>query len=283
VENAPIYHYFIKAWYDGQSYNGSQYQPGQRTVDGAIVDALRDRGYLPSGRPHNDLFKVAGRTDKGVSALGAVYSISVLKLLHPGEVNDRLKANGHAIMIWNVAPLNEPLNPRQSAIRTYKYFHVLAREPTNIENLRKGLAALSGVHDFKGFTKAGFDPALTTTRTLDTAAVDQDGDVLVFTFQSMGFLWEQVRRMVAFLLHHAGDANIREQVEAVLRTGEQPNMAPAPPAGLILWDVQHGPEIRWESVDGCREQFFRSLRARYIDARSRSAMLEAAFTKLLGE
>jgi tRNA pseudouridine38-40 synthase len=280
VENATFYHYFIKAWYDGQSYSGSQYQPGLRTVDGAIVDALRELRYLPVGPPHTEHLKVAGRTDKGVSALSAVYYVQVLKPLHPCEVNEKLKASNHAIMIWSVARLRSPVNPRHAVHRVYKYFHVMGHELVDVGNVRKGLQALSGDHDFKGFTKARLNPELRTARTMDTATVEQEGDVLVITFQSQGFLWEQVRRMVAFLLAHGNDVSITEQVAAVLCTGEQPNMEPASPAGLVLWNVQYGPEIRWENVEGCREQFFKSLRARYIDARSRSSILEAIFSTL---
>ncbi len=282
VENANLHHYFIKVWYDGQSYSGSQYQPAQRTVDGAIVDALRELGYLPAGPPHNDYFKVAGRTDNGVSALAAVCYIRVLKPLHPREVNDRLKANGHVITIWSVARLPSPANPRQAMHRVYKYFHVVGREAVDVDNVCKGLQALVGGHDFRGFAKARFDPALRTARTIDVAAVEREGDVMVFTFQSKGFLWEQVRRMVAFLLEHSNDGSIVERVDAVLRTGNQPNMEPASPAGLVLWNVEYGPEVQWEDVDGCREQFFKALRARYVEARSRSAMLEAIFAALLG-
>ncbi len=98
MEDPVFYHYFLKVWYDGQSYSGSQYQPAQRTVDGAIVDALRELGYVPRGAPHTEYLKVAGRTDKGVSALAAVYYVRVIKPLHPGEVNDRLKSGAPAIM-----------------------------------------------------------------------------------------------------------------------------------------------------------------------------------------
>nr|MDO8109668.1 hypothetical protein [Candidatus Sigynarchaeota archaeon] len=191
------FHYLVKAWYDGQSYNGSQFQPGLRTVDGALVEGLHDLGYLPRDGPHNDFFKVAGRTDRGVSALGAVYYVNVLKTLHPCEVNEWLKIRGHDIMIWAVAPLPGAINPRQAMHRVYKYFHVMAGDAIKIDNVRKGLAMLAGDHEFKGFTKARINPAIRTTRALDAAEIDVTGDVIVFTFRSQGFLWEQVRRMVA--------------------------------------------------------------------------------------
>ena len=273
--------YFIKAWFDGQTYNGSQYQPGLRTVDGAIVDALRSLGYLPGGAPHNDYFKVAGRTDKGVSAFGAVYFIATLAPLHPCQVNEWFKQHGHEIMIRSVATLDGPVNPRRANFRVYKYFHVLAGDRINVDTLRDGLAALLGDHDFKGFTKARVNPAITTRRTLDVAAVDlnADGDMLVFTFKSQGFLWEQVRRMVAFLLEHHVDIDIERQVQDILDSSIQPNLEPAPPESLILWDVDYGDACTWHDLDNCETQFATAMKKRYLHERTKAAIIGAVFAE----
>ncbi|HME55478.1 MAG TPA: hypothetical protein VKM55_24955 [Candidatus Lokiarchaeia archaeon] len=276
---APSFFYLIKVWYAGRAYNGSQYQPGLHTVDGAIVDALRSLDYIPGDASHNENFKVAGRTDKGVSAFGAVYFVALLNPLHPGQVNEWLKENDHEIMIRAVATLDGPVNPRRAHYRIYKYFHVLAGERINIDSVRKGLAVLLGDHDFKGFTKARIDPAILTRRTLDAADLDLvgDGELLVFTFKSQGFLWEQIRRMVAFLIEHHDDEDIDRQVQEVLDTGSQPNLEPAPPGGLILWDIDYGNEFTWENLDGCQAQFTTAMKKRYIEERDRSAITGAVF------
>lgn len=271
--------YLIKVWYDGEAYSGSQYQPCLRTVDGAIIEALHALDYLPDGIPHNEYFKVAGRTDKGVSAFGAVYFIAVLNLFHPCQVNEWFKENGHDIIIRDVATLDGPVNPRRARFRVYKYFHVMAGERINIDNLRNGLAVLRGDHDFKGFTKARVDPTITTRRTLDVVDLDMDadGDMLVFTFKSQGFLWGQVRRMVAFLIEHNDDEHIGRLIQDVLESGIQPNLEPASPYGLILWDVGYGREVMWENVDECEAQFLNAMKKRYVYKRTSAAIAGAAF------
>jgi hypothetical protein len=60
-------------------------------------------------------------------------------------------------------------------------------------------------------------------------------------------------------------------------------MGPAPPGNLVLWDVVFGPDIRWENIEGCREQFFKAIRPRYVEAKSRSSILEAIHAKLREE
>jgi len=142
------------------------------------------------------------------------------------------------------------------------------------------LAALRGNHDFKGFTKARVDPAITTRRTLDAADldIDADGDALVFTFKSQGFLWEQVRRMVAFLIEHHADEDIEQQVHDVLDSGIQPNLEPATPGGLILWDVDYGHDITWQNLESCDAQFLSALKKRYVQERTRGSIAGAVFT-----
>lgn len=274
-----LHHYFLRVWYDGSPYHGSQFQPVLSTVDGSIVESLRALGYMPKG-DHVNYFKVAGRTDKGVSALGAVYLVSLQKPVHPCEINDHLKRNGHPIMIWSVAPLTSPANPRDAKYRVYKYFHVDVVGTMNKENVKRGLEALKGKHDFKGFTKSRLKPGISTVRSIEEASLEQRGDLFIFTFQSRGFLWEQVRRMVAFLLENGTSNDIPVKIEEVFTTGSQPNLAPAPPEGLVLWEIVHGNEITWENVDGCAEQFSKKIRGLYQEARTRSSLFREIYEKL---
>ncbi|MFX0099358.1 MAG: tRNA pseudouridine synthase A [Candidatus Hodarchaeota archaeon] len=271
--------YFLKIWYDGTSYHGSQVQPTFKTVDGALVEALKGLEYIPPGH-HVDYFKVAGRTDKGVSALGAVYCVKLQKPLHPCEINDFLKKNGHPIMIWSVALLKTPVNPRDAISRAYKYFHVNPSNNLNVENIKRGLEALKGEHEFKGFTKSKIKPGISTRRSIEEASLDINGDLYIFTFHSRGFLWEQVRRMVAFLLEHHNAGEISCMINDVFSTGTQPNLAPAPPEGLILWEIIYGNDITWENLEGCTDQFIKNIRNIYSEMRARSAQFQEIHEKL---
>src|SRR3954451_21288520 len=55
--------------YDGTAFRGWARQPGQRTVEGALREALTEVLSEPNG------LAVAGRTDTGVHALGQVVSL----------------------------------------------------------------------------------------------------------------------------------------------------------------------------------------------------------------
>ena len=57
--------------YDGTAFRGWARQPGQRTVEGALREAVTEVLSEPSG------LAVAGRTDTGVHALGQVAHIDL--------------------------------------------------------------------------------------------------------------------------------------------------------------------------------------------------------------
>jgi tRNA pseudouridine(38-40) synthase len=274
--------YFVKTWYDGMAFVGSQFQPMKAagsTVEGVLVTVLQEFGYIPEG-PHNDFVKCAGRTDRGVSARSAVYYLGLTKPLHPNQINDWLARHGIPLVLWSVATIPAPENPRQAASRTYKYFYVLAGENINSDTIQAGLDALQGEHDFRGFTKAGFKLGTRTVRTLDVASLKVEPDAIIFTFTSRGFLREQVRRMVAFLLANQDSGDIMADIQQVFDSGVQPNIEPAPPAGLILWDVAYSEEIAWQDIEACGEYFRRAMERRYIESRTKAMVDGTVFDAL---
>ena len=72
VEPAAVALLKLTLEYDGGAFRGWARQPGQRTVEGALreaLDAIYPRGW--------DGLAVAGRTDTGVHATGQVASVEV--------------------------------------------------------------------------------------------------------------------------------------------------------------------------------------------------------------
>ena len=63
--------------YDGSELSGSQLQPGRRTVQGAIEDALR--AYDGGAGAERRRAALAGRTDAGVHARGQVAAVSLAR------------------------------------------------------------------------------------------------------------------------------------------------------------------------------------------------------------
>ncbi|MHA1372032.1 MAG: hypothetical protein ACTSRA_20225, partial [Promethearchaeota archaeon] len=115
------------------------------------------------------------------------------------------------------------------------------------------------------FTKKKLDSSVKTIRTIQHASISRGllPNVFIFTFKSEGFLWEQVRRIVAYLLSKYADNNLEKELKTILETGKQPNLTPAPANGLILWDVVFKGGITWKNLEGCLDQFTKIFIQRY--------------------
>ena len=106
--------YAIKVCYEGRGFSGSQRQPALRTVEGEFLSAL-------DGLKINYTdFKAAGRTDRGVSALGNVFALTTESgLISPRIINSELPLD---IRVLAVKTVVSGFNPRFAVERVYKYF-----------------------------------------------------------------------------------------------------------------------------------------------------------------
>jgi tRNA pseudouridine38-40 synthase len=246
--------------YDGAAFAGSQIQPGQRTVQGVVEDALATL----DGAPVRAVF--AGRTDSGVHALGQVAHADVQRerdadrwrqglngLLPPDvrvtnveRVPDRFHARYDAIWreyrytIWN-GPVQPPL------LRGTTWHR---RSPLDVAAMDAAARVLIGEHDFAAFAGAGKGlpqaeaNTVRTMRAAEWAAERSTGSVaglaLVFTVEGSGFLPHMVRILVGSLVVvGAGGAPVT-WMESLLRGRDRRAAAPtAPPHGLSLWRVRY--------------------------------------------
>src|SRR5919112_2927944 len=143
--------------YDGTDFAGSQIQPNQRTVQGELEDALDGIATIPI----RAIF--AGRTDRGVHAVGQVATIrlpswSATALDLQRALNARLPVDLGAI---EVAICADSFNPRYDAKwREYRYWIAPAiispflgryawtrRTQLDAEAVRVGARSLLGTHD----------------------------------------------------------------------------------------------------------------------------------------
>ena len=96
--------------YDGTDFSGWAIQPGKRTVQGELEDALA----RVLGEPTRLI--VAGRTDAGVHALGQVASF-VSEREVPGTLRRALNAlTGRDLAITAVEPAPDGCDARRSAV-----------------------------------------------------------------------------------------------------------------------------------------------------------------------
>jgi len=233
--------------YDGTEFKGWARQPGLRTVEGALREAL------DSVFPRWDGLAVAGRTDAGVHATGQVASVEVeggppaaraaeaLNTVLPDDVAVR-----HAD---EVAP---GFHARFSArSRTYRYRVLRSRtrspldarralwwpRPVDDAALSAAAALLPGEHDFRAFTPAETQHDVFLRRVL-SAGWRPDGDRLDFTITADSFLRHMVRTLVGTLLEAGADAPAR--IEALLDGGERSEAGLTAPAwGLYLESVAY--------------------------------------------
>lgn len=201
--------------YDGTDFRGWAIQPGLRTVQGTLEDALATalRAEAPST-------VCAGRTDAGVHARGQVVHAdvddAVLADLPPDALLRRLNGilpGDVRLRGLRVAP--DAFDARFSALwRRYAYRvadapaaldplrrgHVLAwPRPLDVEAMNQASTLLRGRHDFAAFCKRR--EGATTIRTLEELHWQREDDgLLVGRVRADAFCHSMVRSLVGCLL-----------------------------------------------------------------------------------
>jgi tRNA pseudouridine38-40 synthase len=195
--------------YDGTGFRGWARQPGERTVEGVVREALSV--VFPSW----DGLAVAGRTDAGVHATGQVASVEV----DGGPPVERAAEALNAALPDDVAALAAEEAPdgfhaRFSAkARSYRYRVRAARTPSPLDARRvlwwprpvdeAGLAhaarLLVGEHDFRAFTPTETQHEV-FVRSVLAAEWGRNGDGLDFTITADSFLRHMVRTLVGTML-----------------------------------------------------------------------------------
>ncbi|MGH2900453.1 MAG: tRNA pseudouridine(38-40) synthase TruA [Solirubrobacteraceae bacterium] len=230
--------------YDGGAFAGWACQPGQRTVQAqveqALATVLREEVALT----------VAGRTDRGVHAWGQVCS-------YEHEAVDPLRLNAllpRDVAVLDCNPAADGFSARHDAIsRTYSY-RVLYRRARSVWHDGRALwhgwqldaaaldacaQALPGRHDFTAFTPS--DTYHTRfEREVHSARWVADGDLVEFWITADTFMRQMNRILVGTMLEVATGRRAVEDFVALLDGAPRSRAGPtAPPHALALAAVQY--------------------------------------------
>jgi tRNA pseudouridine38-40 synthase len=227
--------------YDGSDFGGWAAQPGvrtvQQTVDEALATVLRRDVKLT----------VAGRTDRGVHARGQVAS-------HEGEPASRRNLN--ALLPPDVAVLASEPAPdgfdarRDARSRTYRYRLHTRHAPSPFERgralwwprpldreaLDACAALLVGTHDFTAFTPTETDHVRFQRDVFRAEWVQESEHVLAFWIEADTFMRHMVRVLVGTMLEGTGPDRFAELLTGRARSEAG---ATAPPHGLYLESVAY--------------------------------------------
>ena len=200
--------------YDGTGFRGWARQPGVRTVEGVVAEAL-GKVYRAAGP-----LVVAGRTDTGVHAHGNVVSVDV----EGGPPADRAMEALNAVLPADVAVVRADEAPdgfsaRFSArSRSYRYriWRGRARSPfehnrafwhprpLDLQRLSASAAMIVGEHDFHAFTPTETQHRVFVRNVQDARWHDR-GDTVELELTADSFLRHMVRTLVGTMLEFDPD------------------------------------------------------------------------------
>ena len=234
--------YRLDLAYDGTGFHGYASQPGLRTVQGELEEALQ--------RQVGDVVTVvAGRTDRGVHASGQVVCFS-----HPSQIdaegvmrslNSQL---GDEIAVLDLQEVDDDFHARFSATaRAYRY-EILNRpvhdplrsrttwhlqEPLDVKAMNVAAGLLIGSHDFASLCRK--KEGTSTERHVMWAGWRRLDDVVELSIGANAFCHQMVRSIVIVLVDVGRGRIDASDVKSILTAEDRrKGRGVAPPHGLTL-------------------------------------------------
>jgi tRNA pseudouridine38-40 synthase len=246
--------------YDGTDFAGWQFQPGQRTIQQTLQEAVeRITGERAS-------VVASGRTDAGVHALGQIVAFETSTRLSADVLQRALNAElPNDIVVFSAAEAPAGFDPIRHAHRKrYRYIvhdgplaDVFSRRYAwhmyrwlDADSMQRAAQPLVGRHDFSSFETSGSE-RVSTVRTVFELTVNRQprgragesgtapGEIRL-EITADGFLYNMMRNIVGTLVE-VGRGNREESWPAAVLAACDRRAAgqTAPPQGLFLVSVEY--------------------------------------------
>ncbi|RVU54112.1 tRNA pseudouridine(38-40) synthase TruA [Anaerosphaera multitolerans] len=239
----------LKVCYDGTSYHGFQIQPDLVTVEGVLKKAI-EKTVL-----HEVKLYTAGRTDKGVHAMGQCvnfYSDTTIDIGNlPKVINYHLPED---ISVVGARYESDNFHARYSAKGKYYRYIIYKsrfRNPIyrnrafnypfelNIENMQKALDYLIGEKDYKSFM-GRHAIVKDTIRRIDKIKVIEDENFIYIDFWGKSFLKNMIRIIVGTAIEIGRGRYSSEFMLEALNKKHRKSAGPtAPSYGLYLMKIYY--------------------------------------------
>jgi tRNA pseudouridine38-40 synthase len=233
--------------YDGTEFHGWQTQPGFRTVQETLEQAI--------GRLTGETVRVnaSGRTDTGVHAVGQVVNF-YSDTHHPPDVlvpaiNAHLPAD---IVVREAVDMPQAFDANRDAKRKlYRYvihdgsvpdvflrrYSCHSRHRLDDQAMRLAAEPLRGCHDFHSF-ETNWPNRMSSVRTITYLALQRFGDWIWLDVEADGFLYNMVRAIAGTLINVGRGYWPASRVAEILTAEDRRLAGPtAPPQGLFLMRV----------------------------------------------
>ncbi|MBL7185701.1 MAG: tRNA pseudouridine(38-40) synthase TruA [Phycisphaerae bacterium] len=249
LSQMPLRNIKLTIAYDGFDYSGWQVQPGKRTVQGELVEAVSNllgkRTYVHG----------ASRTDAGVSALGQVGLFETDSPI-PTEnlakaITDKLPADIAVLEAVEEAWGFDLMSSVTNKLYRYTIFTGRIRPVLHVRHcwhlsakldltaMARAAELLVGKKDFKSFASAA-DKRESSVRTIFRCGVKSEDEAVYVDVEGDGFLYNMVRNIVGTLVDVGVGRWEPEKISEILEARNRTAAGRlAPPQGLCLMWIKY--------------------------------------------
>lgn len=218
--------YLVTTSYDGSNYNGFQKQNNGIGIQEEIEKAFKLMTQTEI------TIHSAGRTDKGVHAIGQAFHFESDLNIQPQTwvrlLNSRLPSD---IRITSVKEVSSDFHARFSAKKKIYHYYIAKKPSTpfnsryevykelNIKKVKEAAKYLVGTHDFKGFSK--LIKGKPTIKTLYKLKIRSTKKHYIFEFEGNSFLRYMIRSIMGTLIEIGENKKDPLIIKEILETKER--------------------------------------------------------------